>query len=415
MVDASPTERREPGVVFRILVVLVPIAVLLSCGLVLFLVFRPEPGLARAGPDAAAAQPPGPPAGTPLPLPGATPPTLTPGLSPEQAMATRYRPGPFVKVVGMLPSARAQGGAISWLGRQGRTVDTPWLVRYGEVGPSRAPSATAGGDRPVLAWAPGEPVTQPVSVVPGAPNWVRIRASHPVAGREIKGLHVAFGDYLGHFFLPSSGMGQDGEVGTVYAGEADTTVVEFGLDTAVMPTGQPIPPGQPYPVTMYIGAEDADGNVSDYLLRQLQVMPVGTGDVEVTLTMTQATDLDLYVIEPTAVAIYYRNTSSFSGGHLDLDANAACSSNVGVNNEHIFWPRGMAPAGIYTVRVANFTSCIGGGQVNYQVTVRNCGETAVFTGGFVGQGNRAVCTTPPGLDQGWCQDVVTFQVTPCAQ
>ena len=40
-----------------------------------------------------------------------------------------------------------------------------------------------------------------------------------------------------------------------------------------------------------------------------------------------------------------------SGGALDLDANAACGSNMGVNTEHVYWPRGMAPAGTYTVYV----------------------------------------------------------------
>ena len=130
--------------------------------------------------------------------------------------------------------------------------------------------------------------------------------------------------------------------------------------------------------------------------------------------MTEATDLDLYVVEPTGVAVYYRNTSSFTGGHLDLDANAACNSNVGVNNEHIYWPRGRAPAGTYAVRVANYTSCINGNHVDYQVTVRNCGDVAVFAGGFDGFGNRSQCTTSQGQDPTWCHDVVSFVVTPCS-
>ena len=87
---------------------------------------------------------------------------------------------------------------------------------------------------------------------------------------------------------------------------------------------------------------------------------------------------------------------------------------MGVNNEHGFWPAGQAPSGVYTVRVASYASCIGGGPVDYQVTVRSCGETAVLAGSFSGPGNRAPCTSPPGMDASWCHDVVTFAVTPCA-
>ncbi|NIS28841.1 MAG: hypothetical protein GWN07_01935, partial [Actinobacteria bacterium] len=89
--------------------------------------------------------------------------------------------------------------------------------------------------------------------------------------------------------------------------------------------------------------------MSPYLRRQLRVMPVGTGDVEVTVTMTRSTDIDLYVIDPTGNTVYYGNSHSDNGGQLDLDANAACGANMGVDNEHIFWPRGTAPAGTYTV------------------------------------------------------------------
>jgi hypothetical protein len=385
---------------------------------VLFFVFRPVPNEADAGasspPDAAEA-PAAPLAQAPA-APLAQAPDVAPPLTLDQALSAmrpRYSPGPFVTVVGMLPSQQVQGGTISWMRRGGRTIDTPWLVRHGELQPSRAPNATRGSERPALSSGGGEETGQPLSVVAGAPNWVRVRLHHPAPGRRIKGLHIAFGSYLGHFYLPADGTGQDGELGSIYVGEADLTVIEFGLDAAVTPTGQPIPPGQPFPVTMYIGAEDDEGNVSDYLTRQLTVVPVGTGDVEVTLSMTQPTDLDLYVVEPTGVAVYYRNTSSMTGGQLDLDANAACARNVGVNNEHVFWPTGLAPAGVYTVRVANYTSCIAGAQVDYRVTVRNCDETAVFAGSFAGPGNRNECTVSPGMDRGWCHDVVTFQMTPC--
>lgn len=132
------------------------------------------------------------------------------------------------------------------------------------------------------------------------------------------------------------------------------------------------------------------------------------------MTMSLATDLDLYVTDPAGTTVYYGNDGGFSGGQLDLDANAACSGNLGVQAEHIFWPTGRAPAGTYSVRVAHFRSCIGGAAVDYRVTVRACGETVVLTGRFTGAGNGTSCTGRAG-DPGWCQEVVSFQLPSCAR
>ena len=66
-------------------------------------------------------------------------------------------------------------------------------------------------------------------------------------------------------------------------------------------------------------------------------------------------------------------------------------------------------------RVAHYRSCIGGRGVDYRVTVRNCGETAVFRGRFEGEGDTRTCMeAPPDAQPGWCQQVVSFDVTPCA-
>ena len=103
-------------------------------------------------------------------------------------------------------------------------------------------------------------------------------------------------------------------------------------------------------------------------------------------------------------------------GHFainDLDANAACGSNLGVDNEHVYWPTGRAPRGTYTVRVAHYESCIEGRPVDYRITVRNCGETVVLSGRFAGASQSRTCLAA-GQDPSWCQDVVSFIVPPCA-
>jgi hypothetical protein len=422
MTSIAPEPTTPRKVVFTVLTVLLPVVVLAACVLLLMLIGHDPQSETDAGagpsgvyPDDPAA--PGQPAGPAGPSPSTGPaPPANPAADPDairrqalEAMAQRYRTGPFVRLLAMQPSSVVQGGAMAWMSRAGRTVDNPWLVERGQLRADRAPSST--GSAATVSLHPDELGQPTVTVVPGVPNRVRLQVSLPPDA--IAGLHVAFEGYFGHFFVPAQGQGADGEVGSIYVTEPDVTAVTFGIDAAVLPDGRPIPGPAPHPVTMYIGVEDRDGNISSYVTRQLQVVPVGSGDLEVTLTMSVATDLDLYVVEPTGVVVYYRNTSSFTGGHLDLDANAACQNNVGINNEHVFWPRGAAPAGTYTVRVANYTSCIGGAQVDYQVTVRNCGEVAVYTGSFAGDGRRDQCTASPGQDPSWCHDVVSFMVMPC--
>jgi len=65
--------------------------------------------------------------------------------------------------------------------------------------------------------------------------------------------------------------------------------------------------------------------------------------------------------------------------------------------------------------VAHFESCIHGAPVDYRVTVRACGETAVFSGRFEGEGDINNCFSDPGSNRGWCQQVVSFDVAPCKQ
>jgi hypothetical protein len=189
--------------------------------------------------------------------------------------------------------------------------------------------------------------------------------------------------------------------------------LQFGIEAPILPSGLPLEPGKDLFASIEIAAVDVNGQTSAWARRDLRVLPVGTGDVEVTLSMTRATDLDLYVVDPVGVVTYYGNTGNMSGGQLDLDANAGCSGNMGVDHEHIFWPRSRAPAGTYQVRVAHYESCIANERVDYRITVRNCGETAVLAGHFEGAGSSQNCTVDPGGQRQWCQQVVTFEVTPC--
>lgn len=330
----------------------------------------------------------------------------------REQMRRRYRPGPFVDVVGMLPGGTSDLRRMAAAHRGGRTIDNPWLVVGAELRAGAPPADPQPG-------APGlrltEPSNAPLTVVPGAPALIPVAASSGTGSDgSVAGLLLEFVDYPGFFVLPAV---VESELGTIRVAGVEEAEIQFGIDAPVLPNGQPAPADKEMYATVRIAAVDTAGRTSPWVERRLQVMPTGTGDVEVSLSMTETTDLDLYVVSPTGVVVYYGNTDGATGGHLDLDANAACSSNMGTDNEHIFWPRGRAPAGTYQVRVSHWRSCIGGRPVDYRITVRNCGETAVFSGSFTGEGNSDTCDRDPSGagDRNWCQRVVDFDVTPCEQ
>lgn len=346
---------------------------------------------------------------TPTPVGPSSDTTQSSGVDPAaalDAMRARYQPGPHVEVVGLLPSGLMRLRQLASTG--GRTIDNPWVVAGGELRAGAAP-ASAASSGPTLRLGAGESTRDRLTVIPGAPARVGLVAEGRGA-HAVTGLLVRFVDYPGHFFVPAT---IDTELGALRVAGVEDTELQFGVDAPVLPSGLPLEPGKDLLTAIEVAAVDEHGNLSTWVRRDLRVLPLGTGDVEVTLSMTEATDLDLYVADPNGAVVYYGNRDVLSGGHLDLDANAGCGSNMGVNHEHVFWPRGRAPAGTYQARVANYSSCIDGRPVDYRVTVRNCGETAVFRGRFEGRGESRTCTDHPGADRDWCQQVVTFEVTPC--
>jgi hypothetical protein len=86
-------------------------------------------------------------------------------------------------------------------------------------------------------------------------------------------------------------------------------------------------------------------------------VPLGTGDVQVTLTWTGDLDLDLHVTDPAGTEIYYGNKTSPSGGELDVDRIPSAGEG-GPHVENVYWPSGGAPTGGYTV----FVRALSGGN-----------------------------------------------------
>ena len=152
---------------------------------------------------------------------------------------------------------------------------------------------------------------------------------------------------------------------------------------------------------LFFAVADQNGGMGPFARLKFDVLQVGTGDVQVTLAWDADSDVDLHVIDPNGDEVFWANTSVPSGGELDLDSNAGCSID-GVRNENITWPVGSAPQGTYTVRVDYWSSC-GVGSTDYTVLVNNGGSVQVFSGTFVGDGDRG------GAGSG--EDITTFERT----
>jgi hypothetical protein len=129
--------------------------------------------------------------------------------------------------------------------------------------------------------------------------------------------------------------------------------------------------------------------VGAMVTQTLRVIRVGTGDVQVSIAWSGASDVDLHVFDPAGEEIFYDNKQSASGGLLDLDSNAGCAID-GRNAENVVWPAAGAPRGTYRVVVDYYDDC-GVAKTDWIVTLQVAGaEPRTFSGSFTGIG----ATTP---------------------
>lgn len=135
-------------------------------------------------------------------------------------------------------------------------------------------------------------------------------------------------------------------------------------------------------------------SIGPYAHQQMRFVPVGRGDVQISVAWSDTSDVDLHVVDPAGEEIYFGHINSVSGGFLDLDSNAACSrqnvtaTSPGVHNsnENVVWPTGGAPSGTYKV-VLDYWSPCGNAQTDWVVTIQRVGAAPqTFTGSFVGAG-----------------------------
>lgn len=105
-----------------------------------------------------------------------------------------------------------------------------------------------------------------------------------------------------------------------------------------------------------------------YFICSIKYIPVGTGELQVSLAFSNAKDIDLWVKEPNGNLIYFGDRNPYiyklqgsesSEGNiigLDLDSNAGCGID-NVNKENIYFPADCIQKGTYEVWVDMWSNC----------------------------------------------------------
>jgi hypothetical protein len=81
-----------------------------------------------------------------------------------------------------------------------------------------------------------------------------------------------------------------------------------------------------------------------------------SGNIQVTVAWNSSSDVDLHVYDPSGQEVYYGNRQIPSGGHLDHDANAACSV-APPTVENVYWDNPNPPRGTYRAEVRAYDMC----------------------------------------------------------
>lgn len=115
---------------------------------------------------------------------------------------------------------------------------------------------------------------------------------------------------------------------------------------------------------------DGSGQVSNVVTTLVNVLQLGTGALQVSLSWNTPTDQDLYVTDPAGEVIYYSNEVSSTGGQLDRD------DTDGYGPENIFW-LDNAPDGEYKVAVNDYDGT--SSENTIYVTVNAPGKSKQFT------------------------------------
>ena len=148
-----------------------------------------------------------------------------------------------------------------------------------------------------------------------------------------------------------------------------------------------------------IAAKTSSG-ITKKFSKSLTYQKQGTGALQVSLSFDNEKDVDLYVVKPDGVVVYYGNLDDeweYAEGRdrqicgLDFDSNAGCDIDS-VNNENIFYPDDYLQAGKYEVWVNMWENCDPSIATKWSVVTTFKGSRITPTWGS----NPAIGTFPVG-------------------
>ena len=134
--------------------------------------------------------------------------------------------------------------------------------------------------------------------------------------------------------------------------------------------------------TIQVAIEDKNGDISQVSESTVALLPVGTGQLQVSLSFDHSVDLDLILVEPNGNQIgYFTDGISSNGGVLDLDSNYGCVID-GINNENITYSESaIVEPGLYQVYVDLNENCADDKPTHFAVAVYYQGELMTVTSG----------------------------------
>ena len=143
--------------------------------------------------------------------------------------------------------------------------------------------------------------------------------------------------------------------------------------------------------TILISVLAEDGTVTQVFTKEISYLVAGTGALQISLAFDNEKDVDLYVIRPDSLVIYYGNKGpgEYDENYvysriwgLDIDSNAGCIIDS-VNNENVFFPNGYVMSGTYQVWISMWSNC------SPQERVTHWGVTATYQGNIIGVSSGA--------------------------
>jgi hypothetical protein len=182
---------------------------------------------------------------------------------------------------------------------------------------------------------------------------------------NIAGFYVQVAGAASYYSVPYAGTGASGSSGQLQL-------------PIVLPTN--VDSGQ-FCIKFWI--YDNSGRVSNATQICINVLRLGTGALQISLSWNNTSDQDLHVIDPNNEEIFYSHKTSLSSGRLDRD------DTNGYGPENIYWLNN-APDGIYKVKVRDYSG-VNAGTTCY-VTVSAPGKSKSFTVRTI-NGNQADVVT----------------------